>query len=240
MKKKSKVDRQAKPDITTLMQKCAVDLDPETLVLALTHRSFAHEAGGLPTNERLEFLGDSILGLIVTEKLYRTYPDFPEGKLAKMRAATVSQTALASVARKIQLGEYILLGRGEILTNGKDKDSILSDAMEALIGAIYLCHGLETTRSVVEQLLGELLQDVVERGAEMDWKTTLQELASVHGKPVPVYSVTGHGPDHNRIYYAEVSIPDFVVGTGRGSSKKIAEQNAAQMATEIITSNFGN
>src|SRR5660397_269471 len=128
--------------VDKLTEKLGVRLDPELLVLALTHRSFAHEAGGIPTNERLEFLGDSVLGVIVTEALYRRHPDLPEGELAKMRAATVSQRALAAIARTLDLGPYVLLGKGELATGGTDKDSILADTLEALFGAVYLTHGL--------------------------------------------------------------------------------------------------
>lgn len=217
--------------VLNLLEKWGAEIDPEMLVLALTHRSFANEVGGLPNNERLEFLGDSVLGIIVTEKLYRTYPDMPEGKLANMRAATVSQSALASVARKINLGKYILLGKGEIVTKGNDKDSILSDTVEALIGATYLCNGLEKTRVVVEKLLDELLKNVLVRSEQTDWKTTLQEMVSARIKSaVPVYTVEGTGPNHNRTFYAEVVVENLVYGKGEGTSKKQAEQNAARMA----------
>ncbi len=133
---------------TALVQRLGVFIDPELLVLALTHRSFAYEAGGLPTNERLEFLGDSVLGIVVTDRLYRSHPDLDEGDLAKMRSACVSQRALAEVAREIDLGPCILLGKGEIATDGPDKDSILCDAFEALLGAIYLSNGIETSSEV--------------------------------------------------------------------------------------------
>ena len=218
-----------------LLQKWGAHIDGDMLILALTHRSFANEVGGIPNNERLEFLGDSVLGMIVTEKLYRTYPDVPEGKLANMRSATVSQPALAIVARKINLGKYILLGKGEILTKGNEKDSILSDTMESLIGATYLCNGLEKTRVVVETLLSDLLDNVVERSEQTDWKTTLQELVAAHDKSaIPVYTVEGTGPNHNRRYFAEVNVENYVFGKGEGTSKKHAEQNAARMASLII------
>ncbi|QPK94450.1 ribonuclease III [Actinomyces sp. zg-332] len=218
--------------IVTLLEKWGASIDSEMLILALTHRSFANEVGGMPNNERLEFLGDSILGIIVTEKLYRDFPDVPEGKLANMRAATVSQSALASVARKINLGKYILLGKGEIVTNGNEKDSILSDTVEALIGATYLCNGLEITRKVVEDLLSELLRDVLVRSEQTDWKTTLQEMVSARVKSaMPVYTVEGTGPNHNRTFFAEVVVDNLVYGSGQGTSKKMAEQNAARMAT---------
>lgn len=217
-------------DAQTLLKAWGIDIDPEMLVLALTHRSFAHEMGYIPHNERLEFLGDAVLQLIVTEKLYLTYPDHTEGDLAKMRAATVSQPALASVGRSIKLGEYILLGRGENLTGGRNKDSILCDTVEALIGATYLCHGMEPTRHVVENLLADLLDNVLTRGAGIDWKTTLQELTSQLELPPVRYEVTGEGPDHARIFTAEAFIDDESLGQGSGTSKKNAERLAAEKA----------
>jgi len=218
----------ARQDVETLTAALGTAIDPELLVLALTHRSFAHEAGGIPTNERLEFLGDSVLGIIVTERLYRTHPDESEGDLARMRAATVSQKALASVARAIGLGGYILLGRGELVTGGREKDSILSDTVEALIGATYLCHGLEHTRAVVERLVGPLMAQAANLGAGLDWKTSLQELAAERGLGAPTYVVTGTGPDHARTFTATVVLDGEEHGRGVGSSKKVAEQNAAE------------
>ncbi len=213
-----------------LLTKLGVHLDPELLVLALTHRSFAHEAGGLPTNERLEFLGDSVLGVVVTERLYREHPDNPEGDLAKMRAATVSQRALAGIARELDLGRFVLLGKGELATGGADKDSILSDTLEALFGAVYLTHGLETARVVVDRLVGPTLARAADLGAGLDWKTSLQELAAALGMGAPEYVVIGEGPDHARVFSAEVVVGGEVRGTGVGSAKKIAEQEAAESA----------
>ncbi|SNS51430.1 ribonuclease-3 [Micrococcales bacterium KH10] len=217
-----------------LTNKLGIDIDPELVVLALTHRSFAHEAGGLPTNERLEFLGDTVLGLTVTEALYRRYPDLPEGDLARMRAATVSQRALASVAREIDLGQYILLGRGESASGGADKDSILSDTVEALLGAIYLCHGLEATRTVIHRLVDPLIEVAANLGAGLDWKTSLQELAAQVGRSAPEYQVEGVGPDHARKFTATVLIDDEVMGTGTGSAKKHAEQAAAESSYQVL------
>ncbi len=220
----------ARTDVERLTRALGTTVDPELLVLALTHRSFAHEAGGIPTNERLEFLGDSVLGVIVTEHLYRRHPDVSEGDLARMRAATVSQKALASVARAIGIGDYILLGRGELVTGGREKPSILSDTVEALIGAIYLCHGLEHTRAVVTGLVGSLLDRAADLGAGLDWKTSLQELAAEMGLGSPAYVVTGEGPDHARTFTAAVVLEGEERGWGAGSSKKLAEQNAAEAA----------
>jgi len=219
---------------TRLLEKLGVHLDPELLVLSLTHRSFAHEAGGLPTNERLEFLGDTVLGLVVTERLYRQQPDNPEGDLARMRAATVSQRALAGVARELDLGRYVLLGKGEQATGGADKDSILSDTLEAIIGAVYLTHGLEVARVVVERLVGATLARATDLGAGLDWKTSLQELVAGLGLGAPQYVVTGEGPDHARLFTARVVVAGEVRGTGTGTAKKIAEQEAAQAAYEAL------
>ena len=209
------------------------------VILALTHRSFAHEQDNLPNNERLEFLGDAVLQLIVTERLYKTYPSHPEGHLAKMRSATVSQPALARVARDINLGEFILLGRGEEKTKGREKDSILSDTVEAMIGATYLCHGLEATRKVVENLLQDLLDHAQERGAVMDWKTTLQELTGQLGVRTVEFSVEGTGPDHDRRFTAQALIGDRVLGSVKGRSKKVAEHEAARQAVMTLREEHG-
>jgi len=218
-----------------LLEKLGVPVDPEFLVLALTHRSFAHENGGLPTNERLEFLGDTVLGLVVTEALYRRHPDVAEGELAKMRAATVSQRALAAVARELGLGDYVLLGKGEQTTGGADKDSILSDTLEALFGVVYLSHGLEVARILVERLVGPTLDAAAELGAGLDWKTSLQELTSRLGLGTPVYVVDGTGPDHDRVFTARIFVDGEECGSGTGHAKKIAEQIAAAAAFESLS-----
>ncbi|WP_166849129.1 ribonuclease III [Isoptericola sp. BMS4] len=222
-----------RPEPAALLEKLGVHLDPELLVLALTHRSFAHEAGGIPTNERLEFLGDTVLGLVVTEALYRRHPDLPEGELAKMRAATVSQRALAAVARRLDLGGYVLLGKGEMRTRGFDKDSILSDTVEALIGATYLSHGLEPARELVHRLVDTTLEHAADLGAGLDWKTSLQEVVAERGFAAPVYEVTGEGPEHARVFHAQVSAGP-VLGLGSGTAKKHAEQAAAEQAYRAL------
>lgn len=228
----------ARQDVQSLLDSLGVIIDPDLLDLALTHRSFAHENGNLPTNERLEFLGDSVLGVIVTEYLYRNNPDLPEGSLAKMRAATVSQRALALVAREHAVGEFVRLGRGELVTGGRQKDSILSDTVEALIGAAYLTNGLDVTRAMVERLVAQLLHDAAHLSAGLDWKTSLQELASGHGLPLPEYHVEGTGPDHNRTFSA-VCIVGTYRGTGTGSSKKTAEHGAAASAYRAVATAMG-
>lgn len=202
-------------------------------MLALTHRSFAFEAGGLPTNERLEFLGDSVLGFAISLELYRRFPDLPEGELAKRRAGVVSTVALAEVARSLDLGAYVLLGKGEVATGGRDKSSILADTMEALFGAALLSAGQDQASAMVLRLIGPLLDDPARSGAALDPKTHLQELAAAHHLPSPSYEVTGEGPDHHRIYRATVTT-GHVTGVGEGTSKKVAEMAAALDAWTVL------
>ncbi len=230
-----------------MLSQLGVDIDAELLTLALTHRSYAYENGGLPTNERLEFLGDSVLGVIVTEHLYRTHPDLPEGQLAKLRASVVNMHALASVARELGppevigserggLGTYLYLGRGEELTGGRDKASILADATEALLGAVYLEHGLEVARSVIEKLFDGLLKAAPLLGAGLDWKTSLQELTASSELGVPEYRITEDGPDHLKTFTAVAVVGGRDLGAGVGRTKKEAEQKAAQLAWRALSS----
>ena len=210
-----------------LEQLLAVDLDPDLLELALTHRSYAYEHGGLAHNERLEFLGDSILGQAVTVMLYRDNPDLSEGELAKRRASLVSSVALAEIARQIDLGKHIRLGRGEELTGGRDKSSILADTVEAVIGATYLDAGGEAATALVLRLIAPLLLDPDRFGAAMDPKTSLQELSARIGRGLPRYAVTDTGPDHSKRFQATVSLQGTDIAEGDGTSKKQAEIAAA-------------
>ncbi|MCM3501603.1 ribonuclease III [Microbacterium sp. P26] len=212
-----------------LTEKLGVDIDPELLSLALTHRSFAYENGGVPHNERLEFLGDSVLGQAVTVRLFTRHPDLDEGSLAKRRASVVSTVALAEIARTIDLGAHIRLGRGEVLTGGRDKDSILADTMEALIGATFLSAGPDAASAMVLRLVEPLMADPERYGAAMDPKTSLQEIAARLGLSAPLYGVEATGPDHDRRFTATVTVGD-VSTTGEGSSKKQAEMAAALTA----------
>lgn len=214
---------------TALIEKLGVDIDPELLSLALTHRSFAYENGGIPHNERLEFLGDSVLGQAVTVRLYTGHPELDEGSLAKRRASVVSTVALAEVARGIGLGDHVRLGRGEILTGGRDKDSILADTMEAVIGATYLSAGPDAATALVLRLVEPLLDDPDRYGAAMDPKTSLQEIAARLSLAAPVYAVEATGPDHDRRFTATVTVGD-VATNGTGTSKKQAEMAAALAA----------
>lgn len=209
-----------------LPEKLGVDIGAELLDLALTHRSYAYEHGGIAHNERLEFLGDAVLGQAVTVMLFTTYPDLDEGELAKRRASLVSTVALAEIARQIDLGSHLLLGRGEEQTGGRNKDSILADTMEAVIGATYLTTGPEAATELVLRLTKPLLADPERYGAAMDPKTSLQELAARIGATPPQYSVEASGPDHDRRFFATVAVDDLRM-TGAGSSKKTAEMAAA-------------
>lgn len=215
--------------LAELTQKLGVDIDPELLSLALTHRSWAYENGQVPHNERLEFLGDSVLGQAVTVRLFTSLPDLDEGALAKRRASVVSTVALAEIARGIDLGRHLLLGRGEDLTGGRDKDSILADTMEAVFGATYLSAGPEAATDLVLRLVEPLLADPERYGAAMDPKTALQELAAHSGMQPPVYSVTSTGPDHDRQFTATVVVGE-ASAQGTGTSKKHAEMAAALRA----------
>jgi ribonuclease III len=214
-------------------------LDPELLERALTHRSYAYENGGLPTNERLEFLGDSVLGVVVTETLYLTHPDLTEGQLAKFRAAVVNARALADVARTIGLGEHVKLGRGEEITGGRTKASILSDTVEAVIGAVYLSCGFEASREVVHLLFDPLMAEAAGLGAGLDWKTSLQELSAEHSLGVPEYVIEDDGPDHAKTFTAQVRVGQKLYGRGEGRSKKEAEQQAAETAYREIVADIG-
>jgi ribonuclease III len=201
---------------------------------ALTHRSYAYERGGLPTNERLEFLGDAVLGIVITDQLYNEFPDQPEGDLAKMRAALVNMTVLADVAREIGLGDAVKLGRGEEMTGGKDKSSILADTLEAVFGAVYLDRGIRTARRVILRLFLPRVRGQVEGGVVHDYKTTLQELAAAQLSTLPDYTLSESGPDHAKRFQAIVSLAGISYGAGAGRSKKEAEQAAARVAVERL------
>jgi ribonuclease-3 len=212
-----------------------VAISPELLELALTHRSYAYEHGGIRNNERLEFLGDSILGQAVTVMLYRENPDLDEGDLAKRRASLVSTVALAEVADNIGLGRYILLGRGEELTGGRNKHSILADTVEAIIGATYLDAGPQAATGLVMRMIAPLLADPDRFGAAMDPKTSLQELASAQGRGMPNYVISDSGPDHDKRFHAIVRLGKDEIAAGTGSSKKMAEMAAALEAWTILS-----
>jgi ribonuclease-3 len=216
-----------------------VPIGHELLGRALTHRSYAYENGNLPTNERLEFLGDSVLGLVVTDALFRGYPNLPEGQLAKLRAAVVQMGALAEVARELNLGAYVRLGRGEEGTGGRDKPSILADTLEAVIGAVYIDCGLDQASDLVHRLFDPVIDKSARLGAGLDWKTSLQELTAVEDLGVPDYQVEESGPDHQKNFRAVVRVRGRTLGSGEGRSKKAAEQQAAEAAWIAISSESG-
>jgi ribonuclease III len=209
--------------------------DADLRQAALTHRSFAFERGLTITNERLEFLGDAVLGLVVTDMAYRAYPDMPEGQLAKLRAAVVNMVALADVARSLDLGRVLLLGKGEERSGGRDKASILADALEAVFGAVYLDRGLDAARELVERLFRPRLEAYVRGEGDRDYKTILQELASQEIRSMPEYRLDEQGPDHEKEFTATVYLAGEPLGTGTGRSKKEAEQQAAREAFERLS-----
>jgi len=203
--------------------------------LALTHRSYAFEHDQVTHNERLEFLGDAVLGIVVTDMAYREFPELPEGELAKLRAAIVNMSALADVARDLGIGRFLLLGKGEEMSGGRDKTSILADALEAMLGAVYLDRGLTAATKLVTRLFRPRMIAYVRGEGERDYKTILQELASAEVHALPEYRVAERGPDHEKEFTATVFLAGISWGSGIGRSKKEAEQQAAHEAYVRLT-----
>ena len=202
---------------------------------ALTHSSYANERwhNSLLSNERLEFLGDSILGMVVAEYLFKQFPDRPEGELTRMRADMVCETSLAVIAGRLNLGEYLLLGHGEERFGGRNRASILADAVESVIAASFLDGGMEAARGIIERFV--LCNVPATKLQNMDYKTSLQELVQQKRNQVLCYRLVGEsGPDHDKIFTAQVLLNDQIVGEGSGSSKKRAEQDAARVALEKL------
>ncbi len=216
--------------IHDLLDDLGITIDPQLFELALVHRSYSYENGAIPHNERLEFLGDAVLGVVITEHLYLRFPDLPEGRLAKLRAAVVNAHALADVARGLELGSLIKLGKGEIATGGADKSSILADAFEAVLGALHLSAGRDAADTFVHTLFDPLVEAANGLGAGLDWKTSLQELCALRELGVPSYAVTESGPDHDKRFEAVAVIGARTFPPASGRSKKQAEQGAAQAA----------
>lgn len=209
-------------------------LDEGLLVACFAHRSWCAENPGWASNERLEFLGDAVLGLAVTDHVFRAYPSLPEGELAKVRASLVSSVALAEVASPLGLGDALLLGKGEDATGGRTKQSIVADAMEAVIGAVYLDRGRSAADELVLRLLGDRIEEAAAGPGGEDYKTRLQELCSRRFEQLPEYRVQDRGPDHAKHFDAVVSIGGRRQGRGGGRSKKQAEQAAARVAWEAL------
>jgi ribonuclease III len=200
---------------------------------ALAHRSWCGEQeGGAPSNERLEFLGDAVLGLVVARYSYERYPNFPEGMLAKVRSAVVNSRVLAQVAEHLGVGEVLLLGRGEEASGGRTKASILADAFEAILGAVYLDAGWDAAELLVLRELRDAITRAGKEPDDFDHKSRLQEKSVHDGEGTPRYVVVGSGPDHERAYVAEVYVAGQLLGAGVGRSKKDAEQEAARNAWE--------
>ncbi len=211
---------------------------PDLLERALTHKSYANENRVPAHNERLEFLGDSVLGLVVSEYLMNTCPDSSEGDLSRLRAAVVSEPALAAVAREIGLGSFLLLGRGEEQTGGRDKDSLLANCLEALLGSLYLDGGISTVEAFVLRFFGEIIRKTCSSRSTQDYKTELQELCQERLRQLPDYRVVSEtGPDHQKKFEVELSLKGTVYGHGIGKSKKEAEQKAAKEALEKLSQN---
>jgi len=212
--------------------------NPDLLRQAMAHRSWCAETPGAESNERLEFLGDAVLGWVVADLAYRRYGDLPEGSLTGVRKGVVNSLALADVAGSLNLGEFLLLGKGEDQAGGREKPSILSDAFEAVLGAVYVDGGPAVAYQLVERLLLTRLDDAAERLDELDHKSRLQELASRAGSAPPEYRVSGVGPDHAKRFFADVVVDGAIVGTGEGRSKKAAEQAAASEAAATIAASL--
>ena len=210
--------------------------DRSFLELALVHRSWLAENNGGESNERLEFLGDAVLGLVIADVAYHRLGDSPEGKLSDLRQSVVNATALGDIARELRLGEHIILGRGEDAAGGRDKTSILSDALEAVIGAIYLDAGPVVADSIVRRLLHDAVEHAIPNLESFDFKTRLQELAAQRDLGVPHYVTHGEGPDHDKVFTAMVRIGSESFGPGTGRTKKAAEQLAAQAAIDHLRS----
>ncbi|MBU3642991.1 MAG: ribonuclease III [Candidatus Nanopelagicaceae bacterium] len=219
-----------------LQARLGLEIRQELLELAFTHRSFAYENGISETNERLEFLGDSVLGLVVTEELYKKYPDLDESRLSPLRSGIVNMRALADIARSLELGQYMRIGKGEEVTGGRDKNSLLADSLEALIGAIYLSQGFAASQKIVGELISQTMESAKDKGAGLDGKTALQELAAARKISPPEYQITESGPDHDKTFVATAVVGGDAIATGEGKSKREAEQIAARLAYEKLIS----
>ena len=207
--------------------------DPALLRLALTHRSVSAEDPSRNDNERLEFLGDAVLQLVITGGLFEDFPQLAEGKMAKVRAAVVSRPTLAEVARSVGLGHHIELAPAEERTGGREKDSILADAMEAVIGAAYLDGGIDEARDLIKRFWGDRVRERAKQPGVKDYKTRLQEVLARDGRR-PEYRTEGSGDDHDRRFHSDAWVDDSQLGSGDGKSKKEAEQGAARQALEAL------
>jgi len=218
----------------TLIQRLGISIEAELLELALTHSSYAYENGKIPNNERLEFLGDSVLGFVVTGHVYSENPEMDEGSLSRLRSATVSAKTLAIAANQIGLGEFIRLGKGELSTGGQTKTNILADTFEAIIGAAYLSGGLAPAKSIIDSLVLPLLSSEDELLETSEPRTVLSELLKSLGKSDASFEVTHEGPDHDRTFFAEVVVDGAGISKGSGRTRKAAEAQAAVEALKTL------
>jgi len=214
-------------NLDALGKSLGVEIEPQLLELALTHRSFSYENGRGPNNERLEFLGDAILGFLVTAHIHDHFADLDEGELTKLKNAVVSAPALAEAATALDLGSHLLLGKGEIQTGGREKQNLLADCFEAVLGAAFVSKGMPAASKIVEKFILPMLADPKQLLDSSDPKTTLLEALQAAGKPQPVYQITHEGPDHDRTFFATLVIDGEVAATAEGRSRKLAETNAA-------------
>ena len=214
-------------NLDALGKSLGVEIEPQLLELALTHRSFSYENGRGPNNERLEFLGDAILGFLVTAHIHDHFADLDEGELTKLKNAVVSAPALAEAATALELGSHLLLGKGEIQTGGREKQNLLADCFEAVLGAAFVSKGMPAASKIVENFILPMLSDPKQLLDSSDPKTTLLEALQATGKSQPVYQITHEGPDHDRTFYATLLIDGEVVASAEGRSRKLAETNAA-------------
>lgn len=223
------------PDLVALGRRLGYEfVDPGMLRRAMAHRSWCSEAGGEPSNERLEFLGDAVLGWVIADLVYRRHSDLPEGKLTDLRKSVVNASALAEVAEEVDLGSCLLLGKGEAAAGGASKPSILSDALEAVLGAVYLDGGVVAVAALIERLFSDRLVRAVLRLDRLDYKTVLQEMTARLFDSAPVYVISDSGPDHAKEFEATVIVAGRSLGHGRGRSKKTAEQAAAEQACDAL------
>jgi ribonuclease-3 len=218
-----------------LLASLGTTISSELLELAFTHGSYSREFGGVPTNERLEHLGDSVLELIITGELYRKFPDVDESRLSKMRAGLVNNPALVPIAKELELGQYLRIGRGEEITGGREKNSILANAFEALVGAIYLEKGYEVTEEIILKWFKPTIESSNALDLGMDAKTALQELVAALNLNPPEYELTEFGPDHDKSFKAVVVIASEKFEVGEGKSKREAEQAAAKFAYDKLS-----
>lgn len=222
-----------------LLDLWGIDISRPRLTLALTHRSYAFEHNEAH-NERMEFLGDSILGMVVAERLFYQFPEASEGDMSRMKTFVVSERALADIARTLGLGAHIRLGKGEAMSGGRDKDSILSDTVEALIAATYVEHGLDATRRVVERLVEQKIADASVLGPDLDWQTSFEELAHTQGMDGTLqFDITHTGPDHARVFTAVAHMAGRQWGSGEGTSQKNARRQAAEASYRMLARELG-